>query len=68
MVHTVTNAIGKANYKGRSYYLLWEGQTSLEHQGHKLAFTDESKSFWAKVGEPVLLHQRQINHLSRDRL
>ena len=45
--------IGRAEYKGRTYYVVWQGPTKLGH-GWKLAFSDGSKVFWAKSenGEP----------------
>ena len=39
--------IGRADYKGRTYLLVREGQTRYGY-GHKLAFRDGSKVFWAK--------------------
>jgi hypothetical protein len=40
---------GRAKYKGRSYYLLAERQ---DRTGAKLSFSDGSKQFWTKQGEP----------------
>lgn len=42
--------IGKAEYKGRHYILVWEGQTKRGYAA-KLAFTDGSQTFWASQGE-----------------
>ncbi len=45
-----TRLLGKATYKGRSYLLLWEGQTK-HGRAAKLAFTIGTKVVWAKEGE-----------------
>ncbi len=42
---------GKAEYKGKTYLLLWEGTTSRGTQAAKLAFRDGSKTFWADAAE-----------------
>lgn len=39
--------IGRANYKGKEYYVVWTGPTKYG-TGWKLAFKDGSKVFWAK--------------------
>lgn len=41
---------GKATYKGKTYLLVWEGETK-RGQAAKLAFADGSKIFWANHGE-----------------
>lgn len=43
--------LGKAQYKGHEYLLLWEGQTKRGTSAAKLAFRDGSKTFWADAGE-----------------
>jgi hypothetical protein len=42
--------LGRASYKGRSYLLVWEGDTR-RGPAAKLAFSDGSKVFWANQGE-----------------
>lgn len=62
--------IGRATYKGRSYYVVWTGQTKFGF-GWKLAFSDGSKTFWAKQenGEPSWINRyeekRTIGSLRR---
>jgi hypothetical protein len=41
---------GRAKYKGRSYILVWSGQTK-RGTAAKLAFMDGSKVFWADLAE-----------------
>lgn len=41
---------GKAVYKGKSYLLVWEGETR-RGRACKLAFADGSKVFWAEASE-----------------
>lgn len=43
--------IGRANYKGKSYYVVWQGMTRAGFEGWKLAFSDGTKTFWTKQGE-----------------
>jgi hypothetical protein len=59
--------IGKASYKGKTYYVVWEGQTRLGH-GWKLAFTDGSSVFWAKTenGEPTWVKRYQTSRTIRE--
>lgn len=38
---------GRANYKGRQYYILFEGETRRGY-GLKLCYLDGSRSFWAE--------------------
>lgn len=42
--------LGKAEYKGRTYLLVWEGETK-RGRAAKLAFLDGSSTFWASHGE-----------------
>lgn len=42
--------VGRAEYKGRSYLLVWEGQTK-RGMAAKLAYADGSRVFWAGLGE-----------------
>lgn len=48
---------GRATYKGKSYLLLFEGETR-RGRGVKLAFRDGSKTFWAKDLEDVTITRR----------
>ena len=50
--------IGRAKYKGKSYLLVWHGTTRFGH-GHKLAFRDGSKVFWAKGEVQITKEFRQ---------
>src|SRR5690606_34018090 len=42
--------LGRAEYKGRTYYVVWRGQTR-RGDAVKLLFRDGSKTFWADAGE-----------------
>lgn len=45
-----TRVIGKALYKGKSYYVVWYG-TTARGEAFKLSFRDGSKYFWANASE-----------------
>jgi len=44
-----TEVRAKAQYKGRTYYVIWEGETK-RGRAAKLCFRDGSKVFWADAG------------------
>ena len=45
---TDTNRIlGKAEYKGKSYYIVWSARTSRGTDAFRLLFMDGTKTFWA---------------------
>lgn len=48
---TETKVIGKALYKGKSYYVVFFGRTSRGNEAFKLSFRDGSKYFWADATE-----------------
>ena len=57
-----TEIIGRAKYKGRIYYLCYEGHAKSDGRRiYKLAFRDGSKVFWAQNGEPVEIVKRYTN-------
>ena len=50
-----TPIIGRAKYRDREYYVLWEGWTRRGGRAAKLAFRDGSRVFWADGGEYSLI-------------
>jgi hypothetical protein len=46
-----TPIIGRAQYKGHEYLLLWEGMTKRGTRAARLAFRDGSRVFWADATE-----------------
>jgi ribosomal protein L12E/L44/L45/RPP1/RPP2 len=49
---------GKAEYKGRAYLMVWEGQTKRGWAA-KLAFLDGTQTFWAAQGEYTVTKRYQ---------
>lgn len=45
---------GKATYKGRTYLLLWSGETK-RGKAARLAFMDGSKIFWADLSQVLIV-------------
>ena len=43
-----TKVVGRAQYKGKSYYVIWHGHTRSGDYAAKLCFRDGTKEFWAK--------------------
>lgn len=39
--------VGRAQYKGKSYYVVWHGRTRSGEHAAKLCFRDGTKEFWA---------------------
>lgn len=60
-----TDVIGRAEYKGRSYYVIWEGQTQRGYAA-KLVFRDGSKTFWANGGEYQITKRYQNKKTIKD--
>lgn len=55
---------GKAKYKGKSYLLVWEGETRKGY-GYKLSFSDGTKIFWASEGVEVTKHYNPTEYRGR---
>jgi hypothetical protein len=49
-VQRETTVIGKAEYKGRTYFVIWHGETKFGHS-MKLTTLDEKIEFWASASK-----------------
>lgn len=49
-----SRVVGKAEYKGRSYYILWMGRTSKGDEKARLTVLDGSIDFWANLSEVTI--------------
>lgn len=49
-----TKIVGKAEYKGRQYLILWEGEGTDGRRSAKLTFRDGTRQFWVHTDQYVV--------------